>query len=75
MNTYIYNISKHLFAALINNDMTGLTDAEERLLLKFEVELIDGITPVMPEDTGENLEWCEAVGYIADCYAVQFVQF
>tara|TARA_R110000796_G_scaffold162788_1_gene279730 strand:- start:268 stop:462 length:195 start_codon:yes stop_codon:yes gene_type:complete len=64
-----------LFAALINDDVTGLTDAEERLLLKFEGELIDGITPVMPEDISDNFEWCEVVGYIADCYAVKFVQF
>ena len=75
MNTYTYNISKHLFSALINNDMTGLTDAEERLLLKFEVELIDGITPVMPEDISDNFEWCEVVGYITDCHTVKFVQF
>ena len=64
-----------MFSALINNDMTGLTDAEERLLLKFEVELIDGITPVMPEDISDNFQWCEVVGSIADCYAVKFVQF
>ena len=75
MNTYIYNISKHLFVALINDDMTGLTDAEERLLLKFEGELIDGITPVMPEDISDNFKWCGVLGCIADCYAVKFVQF
>jgi hypothetical protein len=75
MNTYTYNISKHLFAAMINGDVTGLSDIDEELLIKFEANLIDNLTPVMPETEEENLQWCEVVGYISDCYTVKFIQF
>jgi hypothetical protein len=77
MNTYTYNISKHIFAGMINGDLTGLSDTDEELLNKFEANLMDNITPVLPEadEDEENLQWCEVTGYISNCYTVKFVQF
>ena len=73
METYNYNISNYIFAAMINSDYSGLVDKEIEQIESFEKTLPKGGIMVLPEGEADNYTTCDATGWSGCCYDIQVV--
>ncbi len=70
-----YNLANCFAPAIVNGDLTGLTDTEENQLDEFLKTLPEG-SYLTPSDTDleTNFERCEVTGFMADCVEFNLIQ-
>jgi|DEB0MinimDraft_6_1074348.scaffolds.fasta_scaffold00094_12 hypothetical protein len=72
---YDYEVLMHLLPAVVNSDMTGLTDKEEEQLQEFCDEHGHHWYPVYQEEYPDDLEQCmgkcDVTGLIGWCVQIQ----
>lgn len=68
---YSYTIAGHYLTAIINDDYTGLSDAESSQIARFLSEANNLPDATWQVEDGHHFATCEISGLYADCYEVK----
>ena len=75
-NVEVYRVGEHFLAALMNGDVSGLSDSESSLLVKFEEQQTAGLERwhwSYDADHGEEFSRCEVTGTMGSTVELHLV--